>query len=137
MKALSIKQPWAWLIVNGIKPIENRDWHCNYRGPLLIHAGKNVDRDGMAWLTLNWTNLGLHTLIKAYSKPMPDIMTAELGGIVGMVQMTDCVRTHPSPFFFGPYGFVMENPQLLPFKPWRGQLKIFEGPNLTTYEPAQ
>lgn len=38
MKALSIRQPWAWLIANGYKDIENRSWRTNYRGPVLIHA---------------------------------------------------------------------------------------------------
>jgi hypothetical protein len=37
--SLSIRQPWAWLIVQGHKPIENRTWPTTYRGPLLIHAG--------------------------------------------------------------------------------------------------
>lgn len=40
MKALSILQPWAWLITAGHKDIENRRWWTNYRGPFLIHAGK-------------------------------------------------------------------------------------------------
>src|SRR5438045_8559495 len=39
MKALSIRQPWAWLIVNGHKPVENRSWSTKYTGKLLIHAG--------------------------------------------------------------------------------------------------
>lgn len=38
MKAISIRQPWAWLIVNGFKDIENRSWRTKYRGPVLIHA---------------------------------------------------------------------------------------------------
>ena len=40
MKCLSIQQPWAWAVVNGWKPIENRTWHTNYHGPLLIHTGQ-------------------------------------------------------------------------------------------------
>ena len=43
MKALSIKQPWAWLIVNGYKDIENRTWKTNYRGTFLVHASKGFD----------------------------------------------------------------------------------------------
>lgn len=39
MKAISIHQPWAWLIVEGYKDIENRTWLTAYRGPVLIHAG--------------------------------------------------------------------------------------------------
>lgn len=42
MKALSIRNPWAWAITHGGKRVENREWQCppTYRGPLLIHASK-------------------------------------------------------------------------------------------------
>ena len=43
MKALSVKQPWASLIAGGHKTIEWRSWRTNYRGPLLICAGKIPD----------------------------------------------------------------------------------------------
>ena len=46
MKALSIRQPWASLIVAGIKDIENRSWVTNYRGKLLIHAAQKFDKKG-------------------------------------------------------------------------------------------
>lgn len=45
MKAISINQPWAWCIVNGYKPIENRDWATQFRGTVLIHAGKKFKED--------------------------------------------------------------------------------------------
>ena len=48
MKAISIKQPWAWLIANGYMTVENRKWYTGHRGDLLIHAGKSetdVDLD--------------------------------------------------------------------------------------------
>jgi len=43
MKAILIRQPWAWLIVHGYKDVENRTWSTKYRGPILIHAGKTLD----------------------------------------------------------------------------------------------
>lgn len=43
MKALSIRQPWAWLIANGHKDIENRTSHTNFRGDFLIHASKKFE----------------------------------------------------------------------------------------------
>ena len=43
-KCLSVRQPWAWLIVHGHKPLENRSWATSYRGPLLIHAAKGMTR---------------------------------------------------------------------------------------------
>src|ERR1051326_1498970 len=45
VKALSVRQPWAWLIIYGGKDIENRDWPTSHRGPTLIHAGKQWDID--------------------------------------------------------------------------------------------
>jgi len=42
LRALSLRQPWAWLVTNGSKDIENRSWHTNHRGPLLIHASSNL-----------------------------------------------------------------------------------------------
>jgi hypothetical protein len=47
VKALSIKQPWVWLIVNGHKDVENRNWPTRFRGRLLVHAGKKVDRGAL------------------------------------------------------------------------------------------
>lgn len=47
MKALTIKQPFASLILEGLKVYEFRTWKTKYRGPILIHAGKGVDRKAM------------------------------------------------------------------------------------------
>jgi ASCH domain len=47
VKALTIRQPWASLIIAGEKDVENRTWRTSYRGPLVIHAGSAVDREGM------------------------------------------------------------------------------------------
>lgn len=45
MKTLSIRQPWAELILQGRKTIELRTWQTHYRGPIMIHAGGNLERD--------------------------------------------------------------------------------------------
>jgi hypothetical protein len=44
MRIITIKQPWAHLIVAGTKNIENRNWPTNYRGPVLVHAGVALNR---------------------------------------------------------------------------------------------
>lgn len=51
MKVLTLKQPWATLIVLGIKRYEFRSWKTNYRGTILIHAGKGVDKDALEKLS--------------------------------------------------------------------------------------
>ena len=45
MKVLTIKEPWASLIVNGYKEYEFRSWKTNYRGKILIHAGLTLEKD--------------------------------------------------------------------------------------------
>lgn len=47
MKALSVKQPWASMIVRGEKTIETRTWRTNYRGPLLIVASKKPNLNNL------------------------------------------------------------------------------------------
>jgi predicted transcriptional regulator len=45
MKAISIRQPWAQLVVEGVKDIENRNWFTMHRGRLYIHASKTFEKD--------------------------------------------------------------------------------------------
>ena len=47
MKAITIKQPYATLIAEGLKEYEFRTWKTKYRGDILIHAGKGVDKEAM------------------------------------------------------------------------------------------
>lgn len=112
MKALSIRQPWAWLIIQGYKDVENRKWQTNYRGKLYVHASKIID-------------------MKAYNifrdfYDLPDLETLQRGGIIGQVEIVDCVKSHQSDWFEGPFGFVLKNSKPLPFKPCRGKLGFFD-----------
>ena len=47
MKAITIKQPFASLIAVGLKEYEFRTWKTSYRGEILIHAGKGIDKEAM------------------------------------------------------------------------------------------
>jgi len=118
MKALSIRQPWTWLILNGIKDIENRNWKTNHRGNLIIHASKLWDQEGYEVIKnklADWEN-----------DVLPEKEDYERGYLLGMVEMTDCVDHHPSKWFFGPYGFVFEAPEIWAEPiPYRGQLGLF------------
>lgn len=127
MKALSIKQPWAWLIVNGHKPIENRKWKTNFRGRILIHAGKGLDVQADDDL---WNNR--HPVTGEQSERTAGLMlpnTWERGGIVGIATISDCVTASDNEWFEGPFGFVMTDPKPCAFVPWRGQLGFFDIPD--------
>lgn len=118
MRALSILQPWAHLIVQGHKDIENRRWRSSFRGRFIVQAGKKwgrEQRDDLAFVRAAFPDLIL-----------PD--TFELGGIVGAVTMTDCVDRSDSPWFFGPHGFVLADARPCKFVPYKGQLGFFDIP---------
>lgn len=115
MKALSILQPWAWLIANGHKDIENRVWRTNFRGAFLIHAGKRwgrEQRDDLAQVRAAFPDIALPA-------------SFDLGGIIGSARIADCVEDYPSPWFNGPFGFVVADAAPLPFQPCRGMLSFF------------
>lgn len=118
--ALSIRQPWSFFIVHGFKTVENRTWQTSFRGPVLIHAGARfaeLDRETEDFIA------------RALGRPFPRKLNedhAPLGGIVGVAEIVDCVAAHPSPWFAGPFGFVLENARPLPFVPLAGKLGFFK-----------
>jgi len=118
IKILSIKQPWSWLIVNGHKNIENRDWRYEpkFRGTFWVHAGKQIDKEAYMFYFQHF-------------RDMPVIKDLELGGIVGQAEMVDCVRKSSSEWFEGPLGFVLIKAHTVPFHPLKGQLGFFNVPD--------
>lgn len=119
--ALSLKPPWTWAILNG-KNIENRSWRCPklfMNRTILMHASRSWDWSGYDWLFENRKRLFNVDMIPTKDK-------FNFGGIVGSFEITSCVKDHPSPFFFGEYGYVLEKIKPLPFYPCRGYLKFFD-----------
>lgn len=124
MKAISIRQPWAWLIAQGYKDIENRSWATRYRGPVLIHASlakPNVN-DYMHAREILAAQIGEERTQQVY----PPMDGFARGGIVGIATITSCVDVSASPWFFGPKGFTLTDARPLIFRPMKGQLSFFE-----------
>ena len=125
MYALSIRQPWAWLIANGWKNIENRMWPTRFRGRFLIHASKGMTRT-------EWFEAA--EFVRAFASdlvqkiPNPDVI--ERGGIVGEANLVDCVTQDTSHWFCGPYGFVLKDARPLKFWPVKGRLGFFYLPEV-------
>jgi hypothetical protein len=118
LKALSIKQPYGWLIFHG-KDIENRSWPTGYRGPLLIH----VSLKPIALYEEEREEFAKHS--PAIAKAIPRKEQLEYGGIIGIVDVVDCVTRSKSPWYDGDFGFVLRNPRPLPFIPYKGKLGFF------------
>ena len=116
MKALSIRQPWAWLIVNGYKYIENRTWSTEFRGRVYVHTGRRIKSGDFP---------EQRDFIRKSKIILPEELP--LGAIAGKVTITDCVDASSSPWFCGPYGFLLSSP--VAYKdpiPYRGQLGFFQ-----------
>lgn len=116
MKAISIKQPWAAAIIHHGKDIENRTWRSNYRGELFIHASKGFDKEGYRFLI----EKGIFIQPEWFTLP------GGSGGIIGKVQMVDCITESESEWFVGPFGFKLEKPEPISFIPMKGRLSIFD-----------
>lgn len=125
MKAISIRQPWAWMIIHGGKDIENRTWRTNVRGRVLVHAAKGLTLGEWsdAWKFAH----GSGASPKAVEAGIT-FETIERGGIIGSVEIVDCVDSSDSRWFMGRYGFVLRDPRPLPFRPIVGKLGFFEVP---------
>lgn len=121
MLALSIRQPWASLILKAGKDIENRCWPTKVRGRILIHAAKGCTRDELE----NALDFAEEACGTRYSV---DLKTIARGGIIGSVEIVDCVSKSDSPWFVGDFGFVLRDPQPLPFVPLNGRLGFFDVP---------
>lgn len=111
---MSIRQPWAWLIVQGFKGIENRAWRTDYRGPVLIHAARRLD-PRLPELRV--------VLFRRFGILLPAVF--DLGGIVGEARIVDCVTASDDPWFEGPYGFVLADARPLRFVPCPGLPGLF------------
>ena len=109
-KVIVIRQPWAWLIVNGFKDTENRSWSTRYRGTLLIQA--SVSRPTKRKLQ----EIKLFALKRGVELPEE----FERGGMVGVVQLDDSVTRSRSKWFEGPIGRVLSKPKKLKFIPLKG-----------------
>lgn len=135
MKALSIRQPWAWLIVRPdlataeqraeaaaaglIKDIENRTWKTRFRGRFLVHAA-----GGMTRMEYDLWSAWVHQRIGAIELPHSEQLLR--GGIIGSVELVDCVEDSDSPWYMGDSGLVLRDARPLPFTPIKGRLGFFE-----------
>ena len=120
--ALSVRQPWAWAILYAGKDIENRSWrHPNpglqFRGQVCLHAAKGLTRAEYDDARQAIAHIG---------GSCPAAADLQRGGIIGLVDIVDVVKDSNSPWFAGPRGLVLANPQFVPFIPAVGQLGFFE-----------
>ena len=100
MVALSVRQPWAWALVTGRKPLENRSWMTLYRGRVWIHAAKTApDPNAIAWIRSHFP----FSVPNAY--PL-----YPLGALVGYVTLTDCLVSSDNVWYVpGNYAWMVSD----------------------------
>ena len=124
MKAITIKQPWASLICNGFKDIENRTWKTDYRGSVLIHvsgspANINLSSDLISHIRNNKSIKDIFVNSDRFIK----------SAIIGSVDIVDCVRNHDSVWAEKEvWNWVLENPVLFtnPILNIKGKLSFWD-----------
>lgn len=126
LKALSVRQPWAWAIIHAGKDVENRSWQAvnhglRMRGRICIHAAKGMTRDEYHDARDFMETLGICA---------PEAHDLLRGGIIGSIEVVDVVSKSDSPWFFGPRGIVLRDPRPMKFVPAKGALGYFD------WEPA-
>lgn len=119
--ALTIRQPWAWAIMAGLKRYENRTWKTRKLGPMIVHAA--AGRAGVAGDVL-W--------LREHGIDCPDANALDYGCIVGLVRVAGCLdvgEVESDLFREGPVCWVLEGPQKLS-RPvmYRGQQGVFRVP---------
>jgi hypothetical protein len=131
MKALSIRAPWWWAILHG-KPVENRDWYTNFRGEFALHASKRWNENE---IREDWDDMNYMAQQDGITIPPPFALDGSSirkwgGCIVGTAKIIDCVTAHPSAFFVGKFGFVLDDPVMLEKPiPFKGALGFFNVPD--------
>jgi hypothetical protein len=122
MKAITLRQPWAWAIINAGKDIENRNWKTHFRGRVAIHAAVGMMRDEYEKAYRYMRNINRRIKIPAYED-------LERGAVIGTVEIVDCVQDSDSRWFMGEYGFVLARPKRLHESiPCKGALSFWNVP---------
>lgn len=99
---LTVKQPYAWLIVAGYKDIDNRKTSWRYDGPVIIHVSRNLDKIEDAPFIAKEHGIKL---------PPLELLKKQTGYAIGIVDMIGCAMHHNSEWFDGKWGYMFANPR--------------------------
>lgn len=133
MRCISIRQPWAWLICQGVKNVENRTWKSPYRGELAIHASQKFDW-GFFDLESPFFDRAMVQVCEHFGIGSHERITAaqhEFSAVVGSVELVDIIAADnnkpvSSWCVDGGYWWLLANPKnaIKPF-PCKGKLNIW------------
>ena len=124
MKALSIRQPWAELILQGRKTIELRTWPTSYRGRIAIHASQTVREEACIAYSLDPARVVRGALVGTVE--LVDVLPLDEAAWEALRDQHLSLSDFPGPM----YGWRLEAPQRLPQPiPMRGRMSLFNVPD--------
>lgn len=136
MKAISLWQPWASLVVLGLKQYETRSWRCDFTGTLAVHASKRWDGELREMCLYDEPFAGIFAELGVRPDGLPR------GSLLGTVRLEGCLRTADAlkvistqEVRLGDYGpgrwaWKLSRPRQLPAPaPWRGAMGLFDVPD--------
>lgn len=128
-KVLTVRQPYASLLVSGIKDVENRSRRMNYRGTVLIHAGAKM-HEVMDGIGMKIFLVGASPVDQKIVKMAAEATRNDLFGcIVGSVEIVDCVQDSPSEWAErGQWHWVCRNAKVFtqPIRNVKGRLGLWD-----------
>lgn len=98
MKAISIKNPWPYLIAWGIKDVENRTLRTHYRGRFYIHVSQKWDKR-IREMSLLFTKKQFESMDHITTNKLihPNLQTDMVtGAIIGEATIVDCIHNSKS-----------------------------------------
>ena len=139
-KAITVRQPWAWLIANAGKPFENRNWRTHYRGTLIIHAGLGMTRgeyDRCRRWYLDARKFDATEQDRAnMPEDLPPAEELERGGFVAVAESCGPVTGAPLRYggwFCGPHAILLGQVHRVPFYKFTGARGLFDIHNADRY----
>lgn len=124
-KAISIKQPWAYLICAGIKDVENRTWATKYRGRVYIHAS------GTSWAWYKVCNYLTDKMADVFEKMGFNgkwLRDLHVSAIIGHVDIVNCIGSDSIWAEPNCFHWILRNPVLFdkPILNVKGKLSFWD-----------
>lgn len=124
MKAISIRQPWADLIISGQKKLELRSWTVSHRGPLAIHASQAVDEDACMEFGIDPGSVSVGVILGVVE--LESIQELDVASFESFRAQHKSSAAFEAPLF----GWKVKNPQAFDDPvPWRGRMGLFNVPD--------
>lgn len=123
LHGLTLHQPWAWAIAAGYKRIENRSWappEVFLGTRIAIHAGKTWAPAGGLFIR--------ERLTEYRGELLPDEVEVTTAAIIAVARLAGVVQASDDPWFFGPFGWVLEDVVAIAPVPCRGFQKLWRLP---------